>query len=825
MTKWNLSGLSVGLRGWGERLPYFHLKVDKPLQAIGAKRWGLIIMMMGFLLGRAMILQELFPFAIAFFAVTFYLRRDLIKWVGIAAFLGASTIPGPANFILLAEMVLFLAIQKEMARREAAEISYAPVMVLMTVFPVHLAHHIMQGNMTWYTLTITMLEASLSFILTLIFIQSLSIFTSSRKQVGLKHEEIICLIILLASVMTGTMGWAIGDVSIEHVASRYFILVFALVGGGAVGATVGVITGLILSLSDANAVYQMSMLAFAGLLAGLFKEGKRIGVIIGMVLGTSILTIYLGSQQEVIVSVMESLAAIALFLLTPKSFIRSISSFVPGTAENLNLQQDYAKKVRDITAGKVQQFSQVFQQLSTSFGMMSIKSVEQREEHVTHFMNMVADKACSTCWKRKQCWDQEFYSTYRLMTDVMTSIEMDNKIKASDYPTDWTNKCVKLEQVYGLLDQQYDLYHHDLQWKRQIVESRQLVAEQLSGVSRVMEDLAQEIRREGQAMHLQEEQIREALEGLGLSVLRVEIICLDVGNVDIEITHQSSFGLDECRKIVAPLLSEILGENIAVKSESSYVPTEGYYTVNLGSAKEYHVETGVACAAKGGSLLSGDSFSMMELGNGKFAVALSDGMGNGERAQAESSTTLQILQQLLQSGMDEALAIKSVNSVLLLRSSDEVFATVDLALIDLYDATTKFLKIGSTPSFIKRGDCIMTVSANNLPIGILKDIDIDMVREPLQPGDMLIMMTDGIFDSPGEKVNKELWMKRMIQELDTKDPQQFADLLLEKIIRNQHGDINDDMTVVAAKIERDIPEWATFKFPGVTKIERDRSIS
>jgi stage II sporulation protein E len=821
----NLTGLSAAWSNWGGRLSLFPMTSGKKWREIGLKRWSVILSIMGFLLGRAMILQELFPFAIAFFAIILYLRKDLAKWIGISLFLGASTIPGPANVMILAEIILFLIIQKEMARHGKAEISYAPVMVLMSVFPVHLAHYIILGQLVWYTLAITMIEATLSFILTLIFIQALQVFSISRKNMALKHEEIICLIILLASVMTGTVGWMIGDVSIEHVASRYLILVFALVGGGAIGATVGVIIGLILSLSDANAVYQMSTLAFAGLLAGLFKEGKRLGVTLGMVLGTSILTIYLGTQQEMLASVIESAAAIALFLLTPKSFFRTISSFVPGTQENIKSQQDYAKKVRDITAGKVQQFSEVFRQLSSSFNMMSVKTAEKQEEQVSHFMNLVADKACQTCWKRKQCWENQFYSTYRYMTDVMTTIEMGVKVKPSEYPNDWTAKCVKVEQVQEIMVQQYEFYHHDLKWKKQLVESRQLVAEQLTGVSRVMEDLAREIQREGEEMYVQEEQIREALEGLGLSVHRVEIICLDEGDVDIEITHQSSFGLEECRKIVAPLLSEILGENIAVLSEPSFIPTEGYYTVALGSAREYDVETGVAGAAKGGSHLSGDSFSTMQLGNGKFAVAISDGMGNGERAQAESSTALQILQQLLQSGMDETLAIKSVNSVLLVRSSDEVFATVDLALIDLYDANTKFLKIGSTPSFIKRGDRVTTISANNLPIGILSDIDVEMVNEPLEAGDLLVMMTDGIFDAPGPSMNKELWIKRMIQEIDTKDPQQFADCLLEKIVRHLHGEIQDDMTVVVTRIDRHIPEWATFKWPGISKIERNRSVS
>ena len=237
------------------------------------------------------------------------------------------------------------------------------------------------------------------------------------------------------------------------------------------------------------------------------------------------------------------------------------------------------------------------------------------------------------------------------------------------------------------------------------------------------------------------------------------------------------------------------------------------------------METGIAGAAKGGDLLSGDSFSTVELGNGKFAVAISDGMGNGERARLESSTALSILQQLLQSGMDEQLAIKSVNSVLMLRSPDEMFATVDVALIDMYTANTTFMKIGSTPSFIKRGNEVIPISVNNLPIGILQEIDVDLVSMQLQPGDTLIMMTDGIYDAPGHAVNKELWMKRVIQELQTTHPQDIADMLLERVVRQYKGEIVDDMTVVVAKIEKHVPEWASFRWPGVSKLERPRTVS
>src|SRR5690606_37045752 len=112
----------------------------------------------------------------------------------------------------------------------------------------------------------------------------------------------------------------------------------------------------------------------------------------------------------------------------------------------------------------------------------------------------------------------------------------------------------------------------------------------------------------------------------------------------------------------------------------------------------------------------------------------------------------------------------------------------DVALIDMYTAKTTFLKIGSTPSFIKRGDDVFPISGNNLPIGILQEIDVDLIREQLYPGDTLIMMTDGIYDAPGYAVNKEMWMKRVIQELKSDDPQDMADELLDTVVRYHSGE-------------------------------------
>jgi stage II sporulation protein E len=712
-----------------------------------------ILFIVALLLARAMLFEELTPFAIAFFGVMVDLRKSSRVGMFIAILLGGLLAEHHHLISMMVSCGLFAWLHAMLNRRAQLDFQYVPLLVFISSFFSLVGQLVVTVKMDWYPLLLAVAESSLAFVLALIFMQAVPLLLDGRKPTKLRNEEIICLLILLGAIMVGTVGWSIEGIAFEHVFSRYTLLLMAMIGGVPLGATVGVVTGLIISFVHPGSISQVGVLAFAGMLAGLLREGKRLAVGFGMLIGTAVLSLYVGQTSDFITSLVESAIAILLFVATPQSLLVTISKWIPGTNEYAKSQIDYARRVRGMTADRVKQFSEVFQQLAKSFAPLSPQPAN---------------------------------------TPVFGS----RIIKVSEHV-----------------------------WRKQMHESRKLVADQLYGVSLVMEDLASEIQREGQQMYQQEEQIRKALENLGLSISEVTIICLDEGKIEIEMLHQFVKGFDECRKLIAPLLSDITGETIVVKRERFGADVDGYYTVTFGSARGFEIETGVAGAAKGGELLSGDSYSTVELSNGKFALALSDGMGNGWRANGESQAALSILQQLLESGMDEKLAIKSVNSVLLLRSQEEMFATIDLALVDLNNARTTFMKIGSTPSFIKRGNEVISISAHNLPAGILQEIDVDLITFELLPGDTVVMMTDGIYDAPGHHINKERWMQKLLREIESDNPQHFADLVLERVVRHHNGAIQDDMTVVVARIEKYVPEWRAFPWHGVAKLDRPKTVS
>jgi stage II sporulation protein E len=782
----------------------------------------LILVLMAFFLGRAEILGEISPFAVAYYAVILRFRQTAARKVMLALVVGYIAANGVFSSwpVILGMLVLYRLIYRLLAKNKVLDLGTIPLAVFLVDTAVRFAYAAIHGDMSRYSMLMGLVEGFLATVLTMIFIQSIPVFTFQRGVKELRNEEIICLVILMASVLTGFTGLAFGSVSLVNIFSRYLIMLFSLIGGAGVGAGVGVVTGIILSMSSLTAVTQIGLLAFSGVLGGLLRDAKKLGVGLGFMLGTAILTVYVADLSQVAVGLEESFAAFVLLFLTPKSLIEQIARYVPGTHQHALSQQDYARRIRELMDNRIREVSNVFQELSNTFSQISASQVRPPDELLNKTLEHVSQQVCAGCFKRGQCWSKHFMETYQGMVDSLTMIDIDGYVDARNLAPALKRRCIKTEQITNALNRAAEFVKRDAKWQALLAENRDLVASQLTGVAKIMSELAGEIRKENHVSADQEEHIMAALEQLGLTIRTVDIICLDEGKVEIEVTYAGCGDYNECAKVIAPLLSEILGENITVAQKRA--ESEGFCTVTLTSAKVYNVEVGVASAAKDGKMLSGDSFTSLDVGNGKYAVAVSDGMGNGERAMQESSAAIRLLQQLLKAGFDEQLAIKTVNSVLLLRSQEEIFATMDLALIDLYSAKTEFLKIGSAPSFIKRGSEAFPICGANIPIGILQDIEIQSVEADLQEGDFLILVSDGVFDAAKQMENSEVWLKTQIESIETNDPQAIADVLLELAVRMNHGEINDDMTVLVAKIERFQPEWSTIKIPGLKKIKRKK---
>ena len=62
------------------------------------------------------------------------------------------------------------------------------------------------------------------------------------------------------------------------------------------------------------------------------------------------------------------------------------------------------------------------------------------------------------------------------------------------------------------------------------------------------------------------------------------------------------------------------------------------------------------------------------------------------------------------------------------------------------------------------------------------------------------MCSDGIVDSNVEYKNKALWVKYLLEDMETTNPQKCADIVLNEAVDNNYGKVKDDMSVLTFKI-------------------------
>ena len=261
----------------------------------------------------------------------------------------------------------------------------------------------------------------------------------------------------------------------------------------------------------------------------------------------------------------------------------------------------------------------------------------------------------------------------------------------------------------------------------------------------------------------------------------------------------------ECRNVIAPVLSRMLEQPLYRASQvCTFNEGDAACRLRFYPGLTYRLVLGVAQTGKSGSLVSGDSYAFFHLKGGRFALVLSDGMGDGPRAALESSATISLLRRLLESGFNQDLAIKTVNSVLALRSPGESFATVDLVVVNLISGQANFIKTGAVPSFVVRGGHVSRIEACSLPAGIIKDIEVATLNRDMEPGDVLVMVTDGILDVYQGSGEREEWLEEVLTDVMGMPPGEIAELILKLAQTGAGGSarVPDDMTVLVTRLDK-----------------------
>jgi PAS domain S-box-containing protein len=205
--------------------------------------------------------------------------------------------------------------------------------------------------------------------------------------------------------------------------------------------------------------------------------------------------------------------------------------------------------------------------------------------------------------------------------------------------------------------------------------------------------------------------------------------------------------------------------------------------------------------APGGDALEqvgGDWYDALPTGTGGLAIVVGDVMGRGVRA---ATTMIHV-----RAGIRGLMTVESAPAALLaaadqlmVRDAPEQFVTAAALLADPDAGTLEVCNAGHVPPVLVRPGGVATVIAEGAgaPLGVLPDVDRVSHRLALEPGCVLVLVTDGVVESRERDIDEGIERLRSRAAELAHGP---LDELVAGLAALADTGLRDDVTVVAARL-------------------------
>jgi phosphoserine phosphatase RsbU/P len=197
--------------------------------------------------------------------------------------------------------------------------------------------------------------------------------------------------------------------------------------------------------------------------------------------------------------------------------------------------------------------------------------------------------------------------------------------------------------------------------------------------------------------------------------------------------------------------------------------------------------------------IGGDWYDVIQLPEGRVGVVLGDVTGHG----LDAAALMAQLRHSLRAYALEGLAPSSVADRLdaLIHSPDlERLATLVYAVISP-DLTIQFVNAGHLPPLLVTagGEPRFLESESGVPIGVQAGSYVTTTIS-VDPGDVLLLYTDGLIERRGESIDDGLDRLRTFATNAPADPSELADHVLRLLMPGHGGE--DDIALLAVRPER-----------------------
>ena len=338
----------------------------------------------------------------------------------------------------------------------------------------------------------------------------------------------------------------------------------------------------------------------------------------------------------------------------------------------------------------------------------------------------------------------------------------------------------------------------NMSWYRRLCEHREMIAGQMDAMAYFMEDAMEqeELCDEKERLHMAK--IRFQLREAGLRVWELHFYRRKNGTCRIVMELAARPGICITSKEVLAMIESCVSEPLVMAEENRNIVGRDRARYVFVTRPKISCTYGVSKMLQQKQTISGDSFGTKRLENGTFVMALSDGMGSGTRAHEESDTVVNLFLQFMEAGFLADMALRLMNAAMIFGADAERFSTLDACIIDEYTGIVDFYKVGAHVSFVRHKRRTEVIEASSLPMGASSSLDTLPSRSYLEPGDYLVLVTDGVLEYLQVEDAVEM-LRELIQELTDTDAVTFARKIMERVLLFTGGTIADDMTVLVLK--------------------------
>lgn len=669
--------------------------------------------------------------------------------------------------------------------RLRAHALYAPLVALLPILATGFAMSVVNG-FEGATALIYLTEGLLAAASAYFFTRTVQALSQGKGITALDQQEQVCAALTGCIVLLSFSGVYIGSFSIGRVLAVLAVLVCAGYGGISGGAVSGIAAGILFSLADPAQMYLAGAYAFGGLMAGLFSPLGRFATAAAFVLSNAVIAVGSGDASTVIAGLYEVMAASVVFLLLPKAVGFRVSRLFAARQEEIP-----AEGVRQSVVMRLDFAAKALADVTDSVQTVSRKLTELCPTDINGVYAKVIDVACTHCGRKTLCWEREYDNSMRAFNDVTAVLRQKGRVQESDFPEHFAHRCCKIGEVTQLVNRNYRGFTAREAADRRVREVRAVVSNQFAGMGEILADMARELEDYSSFDFETAYRIAQRLRDKGITPMDVSCRLDKLGRMTVEI--------EAAWEEEAPLLQKDLLREIARlcdrQMDTPCISTApGCCRVQISERPALRAQVGSAQHVCGNGQLCGDYFDSFHDGMGRLVAVISDGMGTGGRAAVDGAMAAGILTKLAKAGLSYQCALRIVNSALAVKSEDESLATLDVASVDLFTGQVQLMKAGAPVSFVKKQDRVLRIDAPSLPAGILTDISFATEQVQLQPGDWLVMVSDGAI------ANGDEWLEEALLDWEEGNSQELADYLVEEAAARRTDGHDDDITAVAVTI-------------------------